>query len=322
MTERSNEPPMLAREALRSFVQAAQSQPIVPTRLTAHEVQRAFVQAQHERRHARKALAIGVGLGLAAAAIVAVITTSLIGREPERERGSVAIQTEPSESLANSAEATPQLDPAIRIRSDHGAEPPRVLGPWSIALDAGTHQLAVEPTADRPLRIELPERSLELVQGSMTIEIVERSAVVRLESGIAAWIEADGTRTQIAVERIELLGAPTDEPVADQAIEPAASEPSASELAREAERKLIAGQRDEAIGLLRKLVRKYPKTPQARTALMDLAAQERLAGRVDRARCAYLLYLERWPHSEVRAEIDKQLTKLGAGPACRGLDPR
>jgi hypothetical protein len=330
-TERSNEP-VLARTALRPFVQAAQSQPIQATRLSAHEVQRAWAQAQHEQQRTRRALAIGVVLGVAAAAVVGIVTTSLLGHDVSRDHGALAIHdqldelielvepdewVEPDESLTLPANPLDRLDPSIRIRSDHAAEPPRVLGPWSIALDTGSHELMVQPIADRALRIELPERTLELVHGSMSIELVAgapHAAVVRLESGIAAWIEADGTRVQIEVERIELPGEPT--------LEPVVSEPSAAELAREAERKLIAGQRDEAIGLLRKLVRKYPKAPQARTALMDLAAQERMAGDADRARCAYQLYLERWPHSEVRAEIDKQIAKLGEGPSCRGLDPR
>lgn len=338
MTELSNEP-VLARAALRPFVQAAQSQPIVATRLTAHEVQRAWAQAQHERVRTRRALALGVALGVAAAAMVAVVATSLLGHDQDQDGDQVAIDTDSNDSIPNpstslapvnppdspdlselarpgrdlseSARPGRDLDMAIRIRSD---EPPRVLGPWSIALDAGRHELVVQPVDDRALRIELPERALELVHGEMSIELVDRSAVVRLESGVAAWIEADGTRVQIEVERIELPSDPASEPIV--------AEPSVSDLAREAERKLIAGQRDEAIGLLRKLVRKYPKSPQARTALMDLAAQERLAGNADRARCAYQLYLERWPHSEVRAEIDKQIAKLGEGPACRGLDPR
>lgn len=315
MTEQ-RQTPVLARAALRPFVQAAQSQPIVATRLSAHEVQRAWTQAQHERKHGRRALGLGVALGVAAAALVAVVTTSLLGHEV-RDRSEVAIASDEFVVIPEIVAVPPALSMAIRIRSDHGAEPPRVLGPWSIALDAGKHELVVQPGQDHALRIELPERTLELVHGEMSIELVEHSAVVRLESGVAAWIAADGTRTQIEVERIELAsGATTSLAV------PATTEPSASTLAREAESMLMAGQRDEAISLLRKLVRKFPRTPQARTALMDLAAQERLAGDVDRARCAYLLYLDRWPHSEVRFEIDKQLRKLGDGPACRGLDPR
>lgn len=331
MTERTNESspvadkPVLTRPALRAFVQAAQSQPIAPTRLTAHEVQRAWMQERREQQRTRKVLAFGVALGLAAAAMVAVVTTSLLEDHDRDRPGDVAIESGESGIITPSdALAIESLDRAIRVRSDHAAAP-RVLGPWSIALDEGVHEIAVQAVPDHALRIELPERTLELVHGEMVIELVGRSAVVRLESGIAAWIDAEGTRTQIEVERIELLGVASNEPSESQ---PSGFEPSASELAREAERQLIAGQRDEAIRLLRKLVRKYPRAPEAGTALMDLAAQERLAGDPNRARCAYELYLERWPHSEVRAEIDKQIIKLSEStqstqwPGCRGLDPR
>jgi hypothetical protein len=324
MTEPMNETPVLTRPALRAFVQAAQSQPIAPTRLTAHEVQRAWAQDQREQQRTRKVLAIGVALGLAAAAMVGLITTSLLDDGHDQDRtDEVARDSGAGGRASDSNEITPTLDAAIRVRSDAAAAP-RVLGPWSIAIDGGIHQKAVQALAHRALRIELPERTLELVHGEMSIDLVGRSAVVRLESGTAAWVDAEGTRTQIQVERIELAGIEPSEPsVAEPSVaEPSASEPSASELAREAERQLIAGKRDEATRLLRKLVRKYPRAPESKAALMDLASQEGLAGDPDRARCAYQLYLERWPHSEVRAEINKQIAKLGEGPSCRGLDPR
>ena len=314
--------PMLARPALRAFVEAARDQAIAPTRLSAHEVQRAWVQAQRERKQTRKVLALGVGLGLAAAAMVGVITTSLLANSDSDSRvvDPVAQAPEPAATPAPLA-----LDPAVEIRSTGDAA--RVLGPWTIALDRGEHEITL-PEGQHALRIELPERTLELVRGELSITLVDHramldhSAVVRLHSGIAAWVDADGTRTAIAVERIELPLEPSAEPLEPSAeIEPAL-QPSASALAREAERLLLAGRRDAAIDSLRELVRKHPRSPQARTALLDLAAQERLAGSRDRARCAYRLYVERWPHSEVRAEIDKQLAKLGEGPACRGLDPR
>lgn len=327
MTELTEQPqaekPLLSRPALRAFVQAAQSQPIAPTHLTAHEVQRAWAREQREQQRTRKVLAFGVVLGLAAAAMIAVVTTPLLADRDQDRASEVAIEHDSSESndvAASGASgslrpASGSLDPAIRVRSDLDAAP-RVLGPWSIALDGGIHEIAVQAVPDHALRIELPGRTLELVHGELSVELVGPAAVVRLESGTAGWIEGEGTRTQIEVERIELGE------VSGESSEPMGSEPSASDLAREAERQLLAGHRDEATRLLRKLVRKYPRAPEAGTALMDLAVQERLAGHTDRARCAYQLYVERWPHSEVRAEIDKQLAKLGQGPTCRGLDPR
>lgn len=324
--------PIATRPALRMFVEAAREQPIAPTRLSAHEVQRAFQQQQQAQRHSRRQLVLGLSLGsLTMAAAAALALFVLPGSRTSDDAASPRIAAAPAtgEALRGEApgdeESTPPtnplaLNPAIHVTSSTDA--PQVLGPWTIALQGGEHAVRVEPSAGRALRIELPERTLELVHGELDVQIVAQAdaapfVLVRLESGVAAWIGADGTRTQIEVERIDV---PVK--IASATTELASAEPSAAELARKAEQQLLSGAREDAIGTLRKLVRKYPRTPQARTALLDLARQERLAGQPDRARCAYLLYLERWPHSEVRGEIDKQLGKLGEGPACRGLDPR
>lgn len=328
MTESSHElEPIATRPALRMFVEAAREQPIVPTRLSAHELQRAFQQQQQARRHARRQLVLGLSLGsltMAAAAALALFVLPS-PRASEDASASAAAASAPAEAPPELiATPTPApalaLHPAIHVASS--TEAPHVLGPWTIALRGGEHAVRVEPSPDHALRIELPERALELVHGELEVQIVNGVdaapyVVVRLESGVAAWIAEDGTRTQIEVERIDV-------PVRDLTVttEVANTEPSAAELARKAEQQLLAGAREDAIATLRKLVRKFPRTPQARTALLDLARQERIAGRPDRARCAYLLYVERWPHSEVRSEIDKQLGKLGEGPTCKGLDPR
>lgn len=325
--------PIATRPALRMFVEAAREQPIAPTRLSAHEVQRAYQQQQQAQRHSRRQLVLGLSLGsltMAAAAALALFvlpglrTSDDAATSPLATAAPTTIDALRGEAPREGESTTPTnplaLNPAIHVTSS--TEAPQVLGPWTIALQGGEHAVRVEPSAGRALRIELPERTLELVHGELDVQIVPQAdaapfVLVRLESGVAAWIGADGSRTQIEVERIDV---PVK--IASATTEIASAEPSAAELARKAEQQLLSGAREDAIGTLRKLVRKYPRTPQSRTALLDLARQERLAGQPDRARCAYLLYLERWPHSEVRGEIDKQLGKLGEGPACRGLDPR
>ncbi len=318
-----SEQPMATRPALRAFVEAARAQPIAPVRLSAHAVQRAWADDQNQRRHTRKVLALGVVLGMAAALVGVIVAAKILGSpEPTPLAGfgeDVDLDLDGPSKIGPSkpSPVAADLDLAIRIRSDAHGESLGVLGPWSIVLAGpGVHEITVQPSAGRALRITLAEpseRTLELVHGRLVVEQLD-ATLVRLESGVAAWLEADGTRTQIQVERVELE--PELEP------EPEPNELSATELARKAERQLIAGSREQAIATLRKLVRKYPQTPQARTALMDLAAQEKLAGDADRARCAYQLYVEQWPHSAVRAEIDERLATLGEGPACRGLDPR
>jgi hypothetical protein len=189
-----------------------------------------------------------------------------------------------------------------------------VRGPWSIALGEGVHELEVEATPGRALRVSLPDRELdlEIVEGEATIEVVRGTAAVRLHNGVAAWIGEDGQRSVMSVERIMNIGAPTlSEPT-----------PSATELAREAELLLAAGKSDKAATVLRRLISAHPKASQTRVAVLDLARLLRNANHHDEARCAYELYLRRWPNSAVDGEVRTQLERLGPGGDCRGLDPR
>lgn len=134
----------------------------------------------------------------------------------------------------------------------------------------------------------------------------------------------------VAVEPIDDVASPTE---AAPPVEPAASDesptagvatpqPSASELARQAEDAMIDHRRKDAIELLTQLVRRYPSHAAARTALLDLGRLLREGGRADEARCAYRLFVARWPGDSTRADVDRALASLGDGPACRGLRPR
>lgn len=167
--------------------------------------------------------------------------------------------------------------------------------------------VAGEPIATAPetvpLRVETPTRTLEVVEGRATIEVAPHGTAVKLHTGVAAWIDADGTRTPIEVEHSQI------------------DVDSAAALAREAERLLVAGQREQAIETLRRLVERYPHASQTRAAVLDLARLLAAAKRERHARCAYELYLERWPDSSVAAEVRAQLARLSKAE-CRGLEPR
>jgi hypothetical protein len=93
-------------------------------------------------------------------------------------------------------------------------------------------------------------------------------------------------------------------------------------LARLAENAMAARRRDEAIALLSTLVRRFPKAPQAKAALLDLGRLLRDGGRNDEARCAYQLLVQRWPSEAKTPEITRVLGSLGDGPKCRGLKPQ
>lgn len=112
------------------------------------------------------------------------------------------------------------------------------------------------------------------------------------------------------------------EPAVEVPTPATSSNPTAAELAREAERAMAQGRRNDAIGILETLVRKYPTHATAKAALMDLGRLLRGAGRKDEARCAYQLLARRWPADPARDEVDRVLELLGEGPRCRGLRPK
>jgi hypothetical protein len=281
----------LARPELQRFVAAAHAQPIAGTCVTAESVQAGLEHARR-RSHTQRMLWLSTTVAVAASLLVMAVLSPLW---PDAER-------EPA--------TAPQLAEVVHMSSNGAAE---VHDPWSVSLGEGTHEVELtrepgQPDMPRgPLRIELPGRTLELVEGRATIEVVGHEAAVRLHTGVAAWVGADGQRTQIEVEQLE--------------IETAEQPESAAALAREADRLLAADEHGRAIAILRQLVETYPDASQARVAVLDLG---RLLVELDRNReasCAYDLYLARWPDSSVTAEVEAQLVRLGKAE-CRGLDPK
>ena len=264
----------LVRPELRRYVEAARTQAIAGTCVTSESVQ-AGLEHSRRRDHTRRMLWLSGAVAVAASlAVLALVSPLWRGKADS---------------------AAPTIEQAQTVRS--------------LVLDEGTHELEVahEPGQPvTPLRIELRGRTLELVEGRATIEVTKDGAAVRLHTGVAAWIDADGRRTNIEVETLEID------------LEPEAA--SASELAREADRMLAAGERERAIEILRQLVELHPNASQARAAVLDLARLLAELERQPQARCAFELYLERWPDSSITAEVEAQLAR--SSPArCDGLDP-
>jgi hypothetical protein len=284
----------LARPELHRFVAAARAQAIAGTCVTAESVQAGLEDARR-RSHAQRMLWLSGTVAVAASLLVMIVVAPLWSD---------------SEGPGAADVATKQLDDAVHMSSTGTSE---IRDAWSVALGEGTHEVELvreHGDADKPLRIELPGRTLELVEGRVTIEVVGDEAAIRLHTGVAAWIGSDGQRTEIEVEHIELE---TTDQVGEQA--PA----SATTLAREADRLLAADERAQAIDTLRRLIETYPHASQARTAVLDLARLLAATDRESEARCAYELYLARWPDSSVTAEVEAQLAQL-AKADCRGLD--
>jgi hypothetical protein len=308
---------------LGRFVAAAREQVIVETNVTAEAVLAGL--EQHRRRaQARRTLTLSAAIATLAASLIAVgwlwPMLSTRDAQPTPEVASLGSDRDPAHAsdhtsghdFASEAADPDHLASAVSLRTNATVE---VRGPWSIALDEGVHELEVEATPGRALRVSLPDRELELelVEGKATIEVVRGTAAVRLHNGVAAWIGADGQRSVMSVERI--MNTMSTEPTTN-------THPSATELAREAELLLAAGKSDKAATVLRRLILAHPKANQTRIALLDLARLLRNAHHHDEARCAYQLYLRRWPSSTLDGEVRTQLDRLGPGRNCRGLDPR
>ena len=185
-------------------------------------------------------------------------------------------------------------------------------GPWDVELAPGRYTVTVDPHADaEPLRLHAGGGVVEVTHGRVQLSVAGDRVEVALREGVAVWVAPDGARSPLA---------PEDVPE-DSSATPPTEGPA--ELARRAEAQLAAGKRDAAAALLRQLVTGHPASPQARTGLLDLAGLLKTDGRVDEARCAYALYLARYPGQEQLAgEVRRALDRLGAGPACRGLRPR
>ncbi len=161
---------------------------------------------------------------------------------------------------------------------------------------------------------------------------------VALQTGVGVWVAADGRRDALTPSPAATLTPAPEGPAAGTSTGPSAHSPAegpsahspaegpsaleVSALARRAEELLTSGKRDAAIKLLSQIVTAYPEHPAARAALLDLAPLLAAAGRVDEARCAYRLYLARYPGKpQLADQVEKALARLGEGRKCRGLKP-
>ncbi len=267
--------------ALARFVEAARTQAIAGTCVTAESVQ-AGLEHSRRRSHSQRTMWLSAAIAIAASVVVVALLSPLWSQDGEGERPG----------------------------PERGTDAPER---QRVSLGEGSHQVEVtrepgEPAV--PLYIELPGRTLELVEGRASIEVSGDEVAVRLHTGVAAWIAVDGRRTQIEVEQVSL-----DELAPEPAPHPAA------ELAREADRLLAAGEREQAIETLHRLVEQHPHASPSRAAILDLARLLATLEREREARCAYELYLERWPDSSVSAEVRAQLARLRPAK-CSGLAPR
>jgi hypothetical protein len=331
--------PAVHTPALAMLVDAARRRRTPTVRLDADQIRVAWVERQRVRRRTVVSMLVAAGIGVLAFGVMRSQSeqSSLGGRGAPTPVASGSTEKSPPPvaeehvSLPEvNAPAVPEpvrLAEGIRVSPRAGTSAAfTITRPTELVLDDGALQVEVEPRTD-PVRIELSQgRALEISVGVSIVEVAGDVVNVEVVSGSVVRIEADGTR-HVLGPRVSPVGASASASAnassSSAAIPSVASEePGPAELARIAERELEGGDRAAAIKTLGKLVRKYPRSAAGQTGLLDLARLLKSAGRRDEARCAYATYLERWPRTGLRNEVERALTGLGEGTACRGLTPR
>jgi hypothetical protein len=242
------------------------------------------VQVEHEGNKRRHRWMMG-SMGAAAAALV-VAFIGLSSKTASRESDSTAAQTQVA-SLERSA--TPQS-------SLRGAVP----GASPVEVERAPIAVEEQPAAVAPESVEevvAPQDVAEAPPAPMAVE----QSTWNVRVGSTADTRRPDVRTTKTTSK---RGA------------------SAAELARKADEAMAAGHRGEAIATLQTLARRYPRTAATKAGLLDLARLHGAAGNREQARCAYQTYLERWPTSRLRRDVERALDKLGGERTCRGLKPR
>lgn len=304
----------------RRLVESIRELPPPRPRRDAAALHAAFLAARQARR--RRVIAYA---SLAIAAALAVLVLARLDLGLSKGTGTqdhVAADTRPASAephLAPAPEpapapaAAPTLNPAARVVAGNTGTPsPTVLGPWEVELAPGRYSAELDPQPDGgPLRLRAPDGTLEIHHGRFEMLVGAARTELTLQQGHGVWVAGDGRRVELTPPAAAPLPPPSG---------PAT--PDVSALARHAEELLTAGKRDAAIRQLSQIVTAHPQHPAARAALLDLAPLLGAVGRVDEARCAYRLYLARYPGKQQLADqVEKALARLGEGRSCRGLKP-
>lgn len=319
--------PAVRNPRLRLMVEAARAEPAPALRVDVEAV-----HAGWQERRAGRRRSVAVVLSLAAAVVLGVGLVQLRGAADEPEAPVAASGERPVPAVTDREGdhpvATPDamgpdaIEPSVAPKlaatihvSPQGpaAGAPEVLGPRELRLPDG--RWSIDSEEAEPVRIALPDGALELRGGSVHVQVAGTVSHVDVLRDEVLRVDLRGQWTTL--QAADLPPAEPTEPTG-----PTATSPSAAALAREAEALLAAGDRAGAIRTLRRLVTRHGRSATAQAGLIDLGRLLKAAGQPDEARCAYGLFLERWPGHALAGDVTRARAALGEGPACDGLQPR
>jgi hypothetical protein len=317
---------------LRVLVDAARGQAPPTLRVDAQAV---HVGWQQRRAGQRRGLAVGLAV---AAAVVVTLGLLELRRPADDIEAPMAVQqapealptagsdasplpvpapeaTVPREPLPPAAEpglATPVLAASIMVSPlPPTTATPEVLGPRQLRLPDG--HWSIDSEGSEPVEVALPDGALQLRGGSVHVQVAGDVAHVQVLREQVLRVDAEGHWTTLRPQAPEPAGPSSGVGSAG---------PSPGELAREAEELMAAGDRQGAIRTLRRLVTRHGRSAAAQAGLIDLGRLLKAAGQTDAARCAYGLFLARWPAHALAGDVTRARSALGDGPTCDGLRPR
>jgi len=315
--------PAVRHPRLRAMVDAVQAEPPPELQVDAQAV---YAGWQQRRTGQRRGLA--VGLALAAAVLLTVGVLELRSATQEPDTPVTARTDSPAPSAPSTRAAAPEPTPEVLapVEPTEAVAPvlaasihvsplspttavPEVLGPRRMRLPEGSWSIDSEEA--EPVEVALPDGALELRGGSVHVQVAGDVAHVEVLRDEVLRVDARGRWTTLRTRPAEVVAEPT---------EPATG-PSPAELAREAEELMAAGDRAGAIRALRRLVTRHGRSAAAQAGLIDLGRLLKASGQPDEARCAYGLFLARWPGHALAGDVTRAREALGGGPTCDGLRP-
>jgi hypothetical protein len=311
--------PSVRHLQLRMLVDAARAEPPPVLRVDAEAV---YAGWQQQRRGQRRGLA--VGLAVAAAVL---LTVGLLALGPSATK---------DEPVPMTVQHTPSSPEVASPTGEHGSPEPGAASPTppatSPVLASSIHVTPLEPTAATaevlgPRHLRLPDGRWSIdSEGSDPVEVALPDGVLQLRGG-SVHVQVAGHVAHVDVLRDEVLRVDAQGRATTLRAQPpaaaatAAAGPTPAALAREAEALMAAGDRQGAIRTLRRLVTRHGRSAAAQAGLIDLGRLLKAAGQANEARCAYGLFLARWPGHALAGDVTRAREALGPGPSCDGLRP-